>query len=99
MVIRSFVPSGETQELNEPAYLSLDSDNRVFVAVYGIDRVILLDSNLKWNRRVCLERKGKQETMIGRVWGLGLCYDEETKQLIVGSNFVVLVYTVNQHWT
>lgn len=43
-------------ELNEPYYLSLDSDDRVFVADYQTDRVIMLDSNLKW-RRILLNRE------------------------------------------
>ena len=79
MVIRRFIPSDETQKLYEPCYLSLDSDDRVFLADRGNDRVILLDFNLKWNRILCTTREGKDN-----IWlPYRLCYDEEMKLLIV----------------
>src|SRR6218665_792021 len=53
MVIRRFIPSNGTQELNDPRYLSIDSDDRVFVVDAFSGRVILLDSNLRWNRIIC----------------------------------------------
>ena len=82
MVIRRFIPSNETQQLNDPHYLSLDSDDQVFVADNENDRVILLDSDLKWNRILCPTKEETEETKIRRPWRL--CYDEEKKQLIVG---------------
>ena len=53
MVVRRFIPSNEAHELNAPEYLSLDSDDGVFVADRGNNRVILLDSDLKWNQIIC----------------------------------------------
>lgn len=50
MVIRRFIPSTETQKLNFPTYLSLDSDDRVFVTDDTNNRIILLDSDLEWNK-------------------------------------------------
>src|SRR6218665_1426547 len=78
MVICRFIPSEETQELYHPEYLSLDSDDRVFIADQWNHRVILLDSDLKWNRILC---PTKEETNIP--YPLRLCYDEENKQLLV----------------
>ncbi len=80
-VIRRFVPSNETQQLNYPQYLSIDSDDQVFVADTGNDRVILLDSDLKWKCILC-PTKDEEERKIRFPWRL--CYDEEKKQLIVG---------------
>ena len=70
MVIRRFIPSNETQKLNDPRYLSLDSDDRVFVADTGNDRVILLDSDLKWNRILCPTKEEEEETKIRMPWRL-----------------------------
>jgi len=44
MVVRRFIPSNEMQKLIHPAYLALDSDDQVFVADSGKDRIVLLDS-------------------------------------------------------
>ena len=51
MVIRRrFIPSNEPRQLNCYYYLSIDSDDRVFVADRENARVIPLDSNLNLNR-------------------------------------------------
>jgi len=86
MVIRRFFPSNETQELNTLRSLSLDSDDRVFVADSGYGRVILLDSDLQWNRILCSTIQGPKR----------LCYDEEKKQMIVADNYGVSVYTLSR---
>jgi len=91
MVIRRFIPSIKTQQLAHNCYLSIDSDDRVFVADPVNDRVILLDSDLKWNRILCPTGEEKEEQR-------RLFYDEEMKQLIVGGGFShnsqVNVYTL-----
>src|SRR6218665_1752538 len=79
--IRRFVPSNEKQQLNDPYFLSIDSDDQVFVADTGNDRVILLDSDLKWKCILC-PTKDEEERKIR--FPCCLCYDEEKKQLIVG---------------
>src|SRR6218665_3514154 len=80
-VIRRFVPSNETQQLNDPLYLSIDSDDQVFVADTVNHRVILLDSDFKWKCILC-PTKDKEERKIRSP--CCLCYDEEKKHLIVG---------------
>jgi len=93
MVICRFNPSNETQELNEPQHISLGSDDRVFLADFGSGRVILLDCDLKWNRILCPTEE-KEETRIQHPFRL--CYDEGKKQLIVGGEGVVNVYTLSR---
>ena len=95
MVIRRFSSSNETHELNEPRYLSLDSDDQVFVSDEGNHRVILLDSDLKWNRILCPIREGDESSI---QWPWCLCYDKEKKQLIVGGYLEekVNVYTLTR---
>ena len=76
---------------------SLDSDDRVFVADTENDSVILLDSDLKWNRILCSIKEEKKD---GRKrWPRRLCYDEEIKQLIVGRPFGdgVNVYSLSRN--
>jgi len=98
MVIRRLIPLGETQQLNYSGnYLSLDSDDRVFVADRGNGRVILLDSDLNWKQSLCPTKDEKEETRIQEPWRL--CYDEEMKQLIVGGFLgkILNVYTLNKN--
>jgi len=95
MVIRRFIPSNETQQLIDCCYLSIDSDDRVFVADAGNDEVILLDSDFKWNRIVCPKTEERKEQILKGPWRL--FYDEEMKQLIVKGYFpyhAVNVYTL-----
>src|SRR6218665_1387976 len=85
MVIRRFSPSNDSQELNAAEYILLDSDDRVFVADTRNDRVVLLNSNLKWNRILCQSRvfeEKQEEHRIPRPWKL--CYDEDNKEVFVG---------------
>lgn len=93
-IICSFIPSIETQVLGSPSYLSLDSADQVFVADMRKGTVILLDSNLKWNRILCPAEEG--ETIIR--WPHILCYDELKKQLIVGgySEKELIVHTLSR---
>jgi len=96
LVIRSFIPSNKTQQLGFYPRLSIDSDDRVFVASPGNDRVCLLDSDLKWNRILCPTGEEKEEQVI--IGSRHFFYDEEMKQLIVGREFSdnsqVNVYTL-----
>ena len=98
MIIRRFISLNETQQLNEPRYLSLDSDDQVFVAEYSNEGVILLDSDLKWNRILCPTKEETEETKIRYVYSV--FYDEEKKQLIVGGDHGgqgVNVYTLSRN--
>src|SRR6218665_3850027 len=96
IVIRRLIPSTETHEVNDPAYLSIDSDDRVFVSDYSNNRVILLDSDLQWNRILCPTSEENEDTRI--LLPNSLCYDEEMKQLIVGGEFrnQVNLYTLSR---
>lgn len=78
IISRRFIPLNETQKLNNPRYLSLDLDDRLFVADHH--RVILLDVDLKWNQ--IFYPKKEDDRNIERPERL--FYDEENKQLIVG---------------
>ena len=93
MVIRRFLPSNESQKLNDPFYLTLDSDDRVFLADRENQRAVLLDSDLKWNRILCPAKEDVEETMIR--WPQRLYYDEERKQLIVGGRDFYLREAIN----
>ena len=98
MVIRRFISSNETQQLNNPQYLSIDSDDQVFVADTWNVRVILLDSDLKWNRILCPTKEETEETKIRRP--RRLCFDDEKKQLIVVGGLLgegVNVYTLSRN--
>src|SRR6218665_454982 len=95
MVTRRFVPSGETLRL-DGRYLLIDSDDRVFLSDEDGDTVILLDSDLKWNRILCQTKEEKEEQILFEPWKL--FYDEATKQLIVGGywrGYAVNVYTLS----
>src|SRR6218665_4002255 len=97
MVIRRFIPSDETQQLNYCQYLLIDSDDRVFVADEGNRRVILLDSDLKWNQILCPTKKDEKEQNIRCPYNL--FYDEEMKRLIDGEYFKghINVYTLSRN--
>ena len=104
MVIRRFVFSNEKQKLKFPWYMTLDSDDRVFVAEQGNWRVILMDSNMKWNRIVCPtfeEEAGRKEEDVDKRYFERMCYDDENKQLIVGGDSHlgqgVNVYTLSRN--
>lgn len=90
-MIRSFNPSNKTQELLDPKHLSLDDDDRVFVADNDNHGVVLFDSLLKWNRSICPTNEVNEEIV---QWPQRLCYDEGKKQLIVGGKGAT-VYTLN----
>lgn len=93
LVIRRLISEGQTQQLNNPCYISLDSGDRVFVADTMNNRVILLNSDLRWNRILCPTRdEGK---IIFRSWRL--FHDKEKNQLIVGGlNRGVNVYRLSR---
>src|SRR6218665_391892 len=93
VVVRRFIPSNEEQYLNLPSYLSLDSNDQVFVAEADNMRVILLDSELKWNR-VLRTRTGETESM--KRMPLRVCYDENKRQLIFAGD-EIYVYNLSQN--
>lgn len=82
-VVRSYEPKESHQELEDsvghPCHLSLDAaGGRLFVADYGNDRVVLLNSDLSWNQIVVSPAKDaiRKPSRI--------CYDEAERRLIVG---------------
>lgn len=83
IALRHFIPSRESNKLCAAVYLSLDSDDNVFVADLWNDRVVILDSDLKWNRTMCSTENEDEETTLPHPWRL--CYDKENKQLIMGT--------------
>ena len=90
MVVRRFIPSNEMQKLIHPAYLALDSDDQVFVADSGKDRIVLLDSDLKRNRIICPTKQEKGiDTHFQRI-----CYDKEKKHLIGTGQYHSEIVTV-----
>lgn len=94
MVISRFIPSNKTEKLDDPKYLSVDSDDRVFLADYTNRRVILLQANLKWNRILC-------PTNNENILPWRLCYDQEKKELLVGGRDLYLgdgvrIYTLSR---
>src|SRR6218665_578200 len=93
VIVRQFIPSNEEQYLNLPSYLSLDSNDQVFVAEADNMRVILLDSDLKWNK-VLRPKIDESESMMRLP--LRLCYDESKKQLIFGGD-EIYVYNSSQN--
>src|SRR6218665_1847360 len=79
LVVRRFVPQQKSHELNNPRYLALGSDDRVFVADEWNDRVVLLDSDLNWIRILCPTEDEAKRTIAPH----RLCYDKVEGQLIV----------------
>ena len=103
-MVRRFIPLNETQKLKNPRYITLDSNDQVFVTDTGNDRVILLDPDLKWNRILCSSNdehheEEEEETKIRRP--LRSYYDERQKQLIVGGGYFYLggfnIYAVRRY--
>jgi len=86
MVVRRYIPSNEAQKLNDPEYVLLDTDDQVFVADTGNNRVILLDSDLRWNRIICPTNEENNSIILSPD---RMFYDEEMKQLIISG------YSVN----
>lgn len=82
-VVRSYEPEESHQELEDsaghPCQLSLDPvSDRLFVADYGNNRVILLNSDLSWNQVVvCKTKDGIRQPS-------RICYDATEMRLIVG---------------
>ena len=77
-VIRVF---SDEQQLGRLYYLTMDSDGRVFVADFNKHRVLLPNSRLELER-VLLDTEHNQLVKKPR----RLCYDQQTRQLIVTSS-------------
>lgn len=93
-VVRRFIPQNETQRLTDPRYLTLDSNDRVFVSDVTRERVILLNSDLTWIpilRPVEDEVNGRLTSGPNR-----LCYDKAERQLIVDGDGVD-IYTLTEN--
>jgi hypothetical protein len=76
VLVKSYGGSpGSELRLDRPRYIALDSEERVFVADWGNDRVLLLDKQLNI-QRVLLTWSSDRPCR--------LFYDRETTQLIVG---------------
>jgi len=88
MVIRTFA-----QRLTNPRYLSLDYDGKVFVADEGFltGKVILLQPGLMQNVIIC--PTGDNSDNINEP--TRLFYDDKNKQLIVGAEEFLYIYTIN----
>ena len=98
MISRRIIALNEPRQLTfHDYYISLDSDDRVFVADRDNDRVILLDSDLKWSRILCSTNEEIEDRKIRLP--RRLFYDEKTKQLIVGGSLgnEVNVYTLSRN--
>lgn len=92
-----FITSNEPHQLNgHRYYLSLDSDDRLFVTDTDNHRVILFDSDLMKIRILCLTNEANEERDI-RFPNRLFCH-KELKQLIVGGSYgnEVNVYTLSQ---
>lgn len=97
-IIRTFSPLNETITITCPFYISLDSDDRVFVADGWNHRVILLDYDLTLWNRIHLPKYDKTPSWSSYPWRV--CYDEEKRQLVIGELDVlgrVNVYTLTRN--
>ena len=94
-LLKRFHPRNKSEELNQPLYMSLDSDNnRLFVADYFNDRVILFDStDLTWSQVVVSRKENSAISHPSR-----LLYDSEKKRLFIAqqnANVGLIVYEIN----
>lgn len=77
-IMRSYNPLNELQKLDDPCYLSIDSENRVYVAdCFNKNRVIVLDSKLNWQD--ALLTYDRNEILFPKV----LYHDKRKMQLLV----------------
>lgn len=77
-ILHRLLAKDQVQCLKDPQYLSVDSVNQVLVADFGNGRVVLLNSDLSWNRS--LEKEDKEAIMYPKK----LYLDSEGRQLLVG---------------
>lgn len=91
-VIRSYNPLNQSQTLDDPCCLSIDSENRVYVAdCFNRNRVIVLDSKLKWEG--ALLTYDRNAILFPKV----LYYDRLKMQLLVVHGYnrkVVDIYSI-----
>lgn len=90
--VRQFIATDDSQQLNWPWHLALDEDDRIFVADYENNRVILLDSDLSWVKIVL-----RQDTDgLTEPWRLLLLCSRNQKLLVVAHLHKVDVYALTQ---
>lgn len=87
-IVRSYTFRNKQERLvlySTGGYLAMDSDDRVFVADIGNNRVILLNSDLKWDRILVPTQDEVDETNGKKVLLLPcrILYDEQSQQLVV----------------
>ena len=95
MIIRRFIPPDRKHLVSFfDNYISLNAIDRVFVADWPNNKVILLDSDLNWYRLLCPATGARKE----RKELLRLFYDAETKHLFVRGNVEneFCVYTLSR---
>lgn len=92
-ILQCYKPKNESQELNYPIHLSLTSDDQVIVADTLNDRILLLNSDLSWNRVVLT---GDDDN--GLIKPKILSYENEKKLLLV-ANFEGNVHLYNSNIT
>lgn len=92
-VLRTNEPLNEWQQLKNPHHLAIDAENRVYVADFYNNRVLLLDSNLHWDQREVLT---EDKNGISKPHRLSL--DRDNKHLIVAHSDggKVDVYTLEE---
>lgn len=92
-VLRTNEPLYDWERLKNPHHLAMDAENRVFVADFYNNRVLLLDSNLHWDQREVLT---EDKDGISKPHRLSL--DRSNKQLIVAHSdgARVDVYTLKE---
>lgn len=82
-IIQNFNSDDRSQQLNVTSHLSLDSDDRVTIADYYNNRLIMLDSDLKWINVIQLDRE-KKDHRIHSPWRL--FHDRKKNEILVCSN-------------
>lgn len=87
-IVRRFIGNGKSQELTFPRYLTLDSDDRIFVTDFDDNRVVMLDSDLSWIRVLLTKDVDAIE------YPERLFFDKKKKQLMIGHVDGVDVYTL-----
>lgn len=89
--VRQFRATDDSQQLSCPWHLAINEDDRVFVADYENNRVILLDSDLCWVK-ILLRQDNDGLT---EPWRLLLCSNNR-KLLVVAHFHKVDVYALTQ---
>lgn len=94
-IITVYDPKDDLQQFHDPCNLSIDAENGVYVAdCYNRNRVVLLDSQLKWNA-VVLDGEGRNRLLFPKL----LLHVKTRKQLLIVHGYrrkVIDVYNVSR---